>query len=182
MRKVTLVGGLLALGLLTAACGGGGDSTTATDPSDAPAASSMAPDEGSSGSTATPSAGNATMGGATVDAKKVNLGSILVDGKGMTLYLFEKDKNGKSACDGPCAEAWPPLLTDGDPQAGSSVDASKLGTTKRSDGKTQVTYNNWPVYYYVADKAPGDMTGQNVDSFGAEWYVIGSEKGEKLEK
>jgi predicted lipoprotein with Yx(FWY)xxD motif len=96
--------------------------------------------------------------------------------------LFEKDKNGKSACDGACATAWPPLLTNGDPTPGPGVNASLLGTTTRSDGTTQVTYHGWPLYYYAADKAPGDITGQNVDSFGAEWYVIGTEKGDKLEK
>jgi predicted lipoprotein with Yx(FWY)xxD motif len=100
----------------------------------------------------------------------------------MTLYLFEKDKGGKSACDGACASAWPPVLTSGKAMPGQGVKSSLLGTTTRSDGTTQVTYNNWPLYYYVADKAPGDTTGQNIDAFGAEWYVLDAAKGTKLEK
>src|SRR5258708_22445267 len=78
---------------------------------------------------------------ATVKTRTTSLGTILVDAKGRTLYLFMKDKNGKSACTGACANAWPPLLTKGKPKAAGRVSASKLGTTKRSDGTTQVTYN-----------------------------------------
>jgi predicted lipoprotein with Yx(FWY)xxD motif len=97
------------------------------------------------------------------------LGSFLVDSKGMTLYLFTNDKPNTSNCYGGCAGYWPPLLTNGAPVAGTGVNASMLGTTKRTDGTTQVTYNGWPLYYYVSDKAAGDTTGEDVQNV---WFVI----------
>jgi predicted lipoprotein with Yx(FWY)xxD motif len=109
-------------------------------------------------------------------AKNDKLGSILVGDKGMTLYLFTKDTPNTSVCYDKCATAWPPLLTTGAPAAGEGVDASKLGTTKRTDGTTQVTYNGWPLYYYVKDKAAGDVTGQDV---GSVWFVV-SAAGDKV--
>jgi predicted lipoprotein with Yx(FWY)xxD motif len=118
---------------------------------------------------------------ATVKTRNVDLGKIIVDGRSRTLYLFEKDKNGKSSCSGSCATNWPPLLTKGKPKASGSVKASKLGTTKRSDGTTQVTYGGHPLYTYVADKnKPGSTKGQELDAFGAEWYVVGT-NGKKIE-
>ena len=110
-----------------------------------------------------------------------DLGKIIVDGKSRTLYLFEKDKNGKSKCSGACATNWPPLLTKGKPKASGGVKASKLGTTKRSDGTTQVTYGGHPLYTFVADKnKPGSTKGEGLDAFGAEWYVVGT-NGKKIE-
>jgi predicted lipoprotein with Yx(FWY)xxD motif len=110
-----------------------------------------------------------------------DLGKIIVDGRSRTLYLFEKDKNGKSACSGACATNWPPLLTKGKPKASGGVKASKLGTTKRSDGTTQVTYGGHPLYTFVADKnKPGSTKGEGLDAFGAEWYVVGT-NGKKIE-
>ena len=104
------------------------------------------------------------------------LGSFLVDDKGMTLYLFTKDTPNTSNCYDKCATAWPPLLTTGNPVAGSGADASMLGTTTRTDGTTQVTYNGWPLYYYEKDKAPGDVVGQDV---GNVWFVV-SPAGEQV--
>jgi predicted lipoprotein with Yx(FWY)xxD motif len=98
-----------------------------------------------------------------------SLGSFLVDSKGMTLYLYTQDTPNTSNCYGSCASYWPPLLTTGAPSAGAGLTASMLGTTKRTDGTTQVTYNGWPLYYYVSDKAAGDTTGENVQ---AVWFVI----------
>jgi predicted lipoprotein with Yx(FWY)xxD motif len=110
-----------------------------------------------------------------------DLGKIVVDGRSRTLYLFEKDKNGKSRCSGACATNWPPLLTKGKPKAGAGVKVSKLGTTKRADGTTQVTYGGHPLYTFVADKnKPGSTKGQELDAFGAEWYVVGP-NGKKVE-
>jgi predicted lipoprotein with Yx(FWY)xxD motif len=100
------------------------------------------------------------------------LGRILVDGRGMTLYLFEKDTGMKSTCDGSCAKFWPPVTTTGAAKAGSGLDAGKLGTTARSDGETEVTYNGHPLYYYAGDKQPGDTTGEGLNAFGALWYVL----------
>jgi predicted lipoprotein with Yx(FWY)xxD motif len=100
------------------------------------------------------------------------LGRILVDSKGITLYDFPPDKGTTSVCYGACAALWPPLLTDGKPIAGPGVRTSLLGTTKRSDGKLEVTYGGHPLYYFVPDRKPGQTTGQGVDQFGGPWWVI----------
>jgi predicted lipoprotein with Yx(FWY)xxD motif len=117
-------------------------------------------------------AGGTQTGGAKVSVAKSPLGRILVDSKGITLYDFVKDKGTTSACYGACAALWPPLTTKGKPVAGRGVRASLLGTTKRKDGKLEVTYNGHPLYYFVTDKKPGQTTGQGVDQFGAPWWVI----------
>ena len=97
------------------------------------------------------------------------LGSFLVDLKGMTLYVYTKDTPNTSTCYGGCASYWPPLLTNGAPVAGMGLTASMLGTTTRTDGTTQVTFNGWPLYYFVSDKAAGDTNGQGTKNV---WYVI----------
>ncbi len=128
----------------------------------------------------TPSADTATpqaMGASVMLAKNEKLGDILVDAKGMTLYLYTKDTRNTSNCYDKCATNWPPLLTEGKPAAGNGVDASLLGTTERKDGKLQVTYNGWPLYYWIKDQKPGDATGQDV---GGVWYVLNA-KGEEVE-
>lgn len=115
-----------------------------------------------------PAAGS--NGSAVVNvAQNSTLGSFLVDSKGMTLYIYLKDTPNTSNCSGACVGYWPPLLTTGAPAAGTGVTASMLGSTKRSDGTTQVTYNGWPLYYYVGDKVAGDINGENVQSV---WFVI----------
>jgi predicted lipoprotein with Yx(FWY)xxD motif len=110
--------------------------------------------------------------GTTVAVAKSRLGRILVDSKGITLYDFVKDKRGASSCYGACAALWPPLITKGKPHAGHGVRASLLGTTKRKDGKLEVTYNGHPLYYFVSDRKPGQTTGQGVNQFGGPWWVI----------
>jgi predicted lipoprotein with Yx(FWY)xxD motif len=116
---------------------------------------------------------------ATVSVANAKLGQILVDGNGRTLYLFEADKSSSSTCYGACATYWPPLLTSGTPIAGTGVMASLLGTTKRTDGTTEVTYGGHPLYYVVTDHNPGDATGQAVNNFGAAWFVVGTD-GNKI--
>jgi predicted lipoprotein with Yx(FWY)xxD motif len=116
--------------------------------------------------------GSATTGGATVAVAKTRLGSILVDGKGITLYDFVLDKRGKSACYGSCASYWPPLLTKGKPVAARGAHAALLGTTKRRDGTLEVTYAGHPLYYWIGDKKPGQTTGQGINQFGAPWWVL----------
>jgi len=101
-----------------------------------------------------------------------DLGKVIVDSEGMTLYDFHKDKGGKPACYGACAKGWPPLLTEGKPQAGEGAMASKLGTVERTDGTMQVTYAGHPLYTFVEDKKPGEANGNDVDAFGAEWYAL----------
>ncbi|MFI6566144.1 hypothetical protein [Streptomyces sp. NPDC050534] len=110
-----------------------------------------------------------------------NLGTILVDGKGRTLYLFEADKSTTSTCNGSCAAAWPPLLTSGTPSTGGSAQSKLVGTSKRSDGTTQVTYHGHPVYGYAGDSKPGDTNGQALNQFGAAWYVLDA-GGNKVDK
>jgi predicted lipoprotein with Yx(FWY)xxD motif len=105
-------------------------------------------------------------------ASTPKLGRVIVDSKGFTLYDFRKDKGTASSCYGGCAQVWPPLLSEGKPQAGEGAIASKLGTTKRKDGTTQVTYAGHPLYTYVTDTKPGDTTGNGSSSFGALWYAL----------
>jgi predicted lipoprotein with Yx(FWY)xxD motif len=135
----------------------------------------------SSGASPPASSPGTTAAGATVAVKSSKLGGILVDGAGRTLYLFEKDKGTTSSCYGACAGGWPPYTATGAPQAGSGASASLLGTTTRTDGKTEVTYHGHPLYYFAGDRKPGDTNGQGLNAFGAEWYVL-SAAGDKLEK
>lgn len=102
-------------------------------------------------------------------ASSAELGTFLVDEDGMTLYLFTKDSPGVTTCFDACLQAWPPLLTNGEPRADDGVTASKLGTITRDDGSIQVTYNGLPLYYYITDVKPGDTTGQGV---GGVWFVV----------
>lgn len=108
------------------------------------------------------------------------LGDYLTDAHGNTLYLFEKDEKGMSTCYDKCARAWPPLITDSSVSAGKGVDADRLSTTSREDGTKQVTYGGWPLYRFVKDDEPGDIYGQEVNGFGAEWYAV-SPGGTKAE-
>lgn len=105
-------------------------------------------------------------------ASNSKLGQILVDGTGMTVYLFVADTGSVSTCYTSCVQIWPPVVTMGAPQAGTGATASLLGTSKRTDGNTQVTYAGHPLYYFVQDKKAGDATGQGVNGFGAPWWVL----------
>ncbi|MDN5863847.1 MAG: hypothetical protein L0I62_01315 [Gammaproteobacteria bacterium] len=106
-------------------------------------------------------------------ATQTPYGSYLVDAAGISLYLFKADsRGGKSTCYDRCAEVWPPLLSDGEPEAGGQAKAGLLGTIERRNGSTQVTYNGWPLYYYAPDDEAGDTKGQDVHGFGAEWYLV----------
>ena len=124
----------------------------------------------STGASQTPTPASAATVAAASNAK---LGTILVDGSGRTLYLFEADRGTSSTCYNACATYWPPLLTNGAPVAGTGVNPALLGTTKRTDGTIEVTYGGHPLYYVVTDHNPGDASGQGVDNFGAAWDVVG---------
>jgi predicted lipoprotein with Yx(FWY)xxD motif len=119
-------------------------------------------------------------GAATIKTRSSSLGRILVNGHGRTLYLFKKDRNGRSACYAQCATFWPPLLTSGKPHAGTGAKASLLGTTKRKNGARQVTYAGHPLYRYKLDTKPGQTKGEESTQFGAKWYVL-SPAGKKIE-
>jgi predicted lipoprotein with Yx(FWY)xxD motif len=118
---------------------------------------------------------------ATLGVANENVGKILVDSKGRTLYLFERDAGTKSACTGACAVEWPPLRATGKPTVGSGADASVVATSTRSDGKPQVTYNGHPLYLFSADQKAGDTNGQGVNAFGGLWYVLSS-SGDEITK
>jgi predicted lipoprotein with Yx(FWY)xxD motif len=120
-------------------------------------------------------------GRATVKTHSSSLGKILVDAKGRTLYLFEKDKTHRSTCYGQCAKFWPPLLTKGKPLAGSGAKSALLGTTRRTNGSVQVTYAGHPVYRFLEDASPGQTKGEGLKFFGGEWYVV-SPAGKKIDK
>ena len=137
MRTLQTVLALGGLAVLLAACGGSDTASTEEDD------------------------------GVTVATAEHEPGEVLVDGDGMTLYLFDSDPEGESVCTDGCAETWPPLL--GAPMAGSGVDAGLLGTIERPDGTTQATYAGHPLYHYAPDEAPGDVTGQGV---GEVWWVL----------
>jgi predicted lipoprotein with Yx(FWY)xxD motif len=150
-QKKWLAGGAAAVTLVIAGCGGASGSGTS------------APKAGAS---------NAS-GGAPVDVvSDKKLGKIIVDPNGRTLYDFVIDKGTMSVCYGACASLWPPYLTKGAPKAGAGASASLLGTTKRRDGSTEVTYAGHPLYYYAPDQKRGQITGQALNQFGAPWYAL----------
>jgi predicted lipoprotein with Yx(FWY)xxD motif len=111
----------------------------------------------------------AALTGTKVTLHKTNHGKVLATSTGRTLYLYTPDGKNKSNCTGSCAANWPPLMTKGKPVAGAGVKQALLGTTKRSNGKLQVTYNGHPLYTYIGDMGPGQATGWGTDGI---WYVV----------
>jgi predicted lipoprotein with Yx(FWY)xxD motif len=159
-RLFSLAAVAVAGALVLAACGGSSTST-------------------SSGSGSTPSYGAPTTstpnrsGAASVlSTKSSSLGTFLVDSNGRALYLWDADHGSKSTCSGACAQAWPPLTTTATPKASGAVKASLLGTTKRADGTSEVTYAGHPLYTFAGDTQAGQTTGQGSNGFGAPWWVI----------
>ena len=110
-------------------------------------------------------------GDAVVAIASTDLGDVVVDAEGMTLYMFDNDTQSgdTSSCTGQCLEQWPPLFTESDAPTGSADITGELGTIESPDGKLQVTLNGWPLYYWVNDKAAGETTGQAV---GGVWWVL----------
>jgi predicted lipoprotein with Yx(FWY)xxD motif len=117
----------------------------------------------------------------SVSSESSKLGRILVDAHGRTLYLFEKDKRGRSSCSGACAAYWPPLVTRGKPLASGGVKQSLLGFIRRANGTRQVTYAGHPLYRYAGDAHAGSTAGEGLQDFGAGWYVV-SRAGKKIER
>ncbi len=126
-------------------------------------------------------AGNAKQSSATISLHSTKLGPVLVNSKGHTIYLFMKDRSGKSSCAGQCAQFWPPLVAHGKPTVGNGLKASLVRLTKRSDGKMQVTYNRHPLYTFSQDKRAGQTNGQGFSAFGARWFTV-SAKGKPVLK
>jgi predicted lipoprotein with Yx(FWY)xxD motif len=167
-RKITVLiaaAAPLAIVLIAAGCGG--------------SASGGSYSSGPYGSAVAASAPTRTAA-AKVGVGSTQLGRIVVDSKGRTLCLFEKDTNRRSACYGQCASYWPPLLTHGKPVARGGAKQSLLGTTRRANGSRQVTYAGHPLYRYVGDQKPGQTTGEGSQLFGAGWDAL-SPAGKKIE-
>jgi len=173
-RLVTL-SVLTSLSLLVAGCGksssssGTAGTSTSTVQTESEASATTGGTTGTSGT-----GGTAPQGPAIVTVKRnATYGNILAGGgKKLTLYMFASDHGKVSTCYGACATVWPPLTTTGSPKAQGGAEASKLGTIKRTDGTTQVTYAGHPLYYYTPDTTEEDATGQGSTSFGALWWVI----------
>src|SRR5581483_2589820 len=109
---------------------------------------------------------------ATLKVEKTKIGKVVANSQLHTLYMFRKDKGTTSECYGTCAKFWPPLLTTGTPKAGPGIKASLIGTTKRKDGKLQVTYKGHPLYSFAEDKKPAQTLGEGSKAFGAGWYAL----------
>lgn len=167
LRRTAL---LLATGTLaaTALAACGDDADDSGDPYD-----DTSPDTTTSAPT-TPTETDSTPAGdaETITTAESDLGTYLTDDEGLALYLWEADTGGESTCTDACAEAWPPVVTEGEPQADGDVEAELLGTVEREDGSTQVTYDGQPLYYFVQDTAEGDTNGQGSDGFGALWWLV----------
>jgi predicted lipoprotein with Yx(FWY)xxD motif len=155
----TRLAALAAIPLLVAACGGSSSTTSSTS-------------SGSAGATTAAAASSTAHTAAELTVSSTKFGKALTDAKGSTLYLFQPDTTSKSTCYGSCATYWPPLITHGAPLATGGLDKSKLGTTTRSDGSLQVTYDGHPLYYYVGDKSRGAVTGQDVNANGGLWFLV----------
>ena len=158
---ISLAGaGIVALGSVALAACGSGSGTAVQSPVYG----------GSARTTSQQSTSQTTSG--KVGTASTSLGTVLVDSQGRTLYLFKADQGTKSACSGACASAWPPLRVGGNPTVGGGATASRVGTTERSDGKPEVTYNGHPLYTYTGDSKPGDVNGQGLTAFGAAWFAL----------
>ena len=155
MKKL-IAGGAVVTALIISGCGGASGSGHS-----APKAPATSPGTTGAG-------GGAPLSVAT-DPK---LGKIIVDAKGRTLYDFVIDKGTMSVCYGACASLWPPYTTNAKPVAGAGVSAALIGTAKRKDGSSEVTYAGHPLYYYAPDQKRGQITGQALDQFGAPWYAL----------
>jgi predicted lipoprotein with Yx(FWY)xxD motif len=163
--KLRIAGGLAAaaLAVLLAGC-------------TAPAAEEPAEDEGTSVETEAPDTGS-EYSDALLTTADSDLGEIVVDGEGMTVYMFDNDTQGgdASTCEGECAANWPAVTTDSDDPAVDGV-TGEVGTITGVDGETQVTLNGWPLYYFAGDSAAGDVNGQGVNGV---WWVL-TPDGEKV--
>jgi len=167
---------MLLFALLVAACGPAPTDVPTLLPTDPPVTEPPVVTEPPAATAGVPVTGAATVNVAEVGT----FGQALVDAEGRSLYLFTNDtqNSGASSCTGECLVNWPPLFTGGAPVAGEGVDAAMLSTIALPDGTMQVTYNGWPLYYYIDDAAAGDASGQGV---GGVWFLV-SPTGEMIEQ
>jgi predicted lipoprotein with Yx(FWY)xxD motif len=155
---------LAVLAISVSGCGGGDDTASGEAASQTSAPSTTTTDTTSD----RPKKG---AWGVAFGAEGEELGIIIYDLSGHTLYTFEKDKGSTSTCYGACAKTWPPALTEGKARAGGEALPAKVGTTKRKDGTVQLTYAGHPLYRYSRDGS-GEVNGNDIESFGGEWYAI----------
>lgn len=180
MRKQTAsIISAVGIALVAGACSSG---TTSSSPAITRPASSSPAATPATTQASSPAATGQASGTATVSLASISgiPGKALVGSNGHTVYLFEADKSGTSACSGACAAVWPPLTVSGTPKAGSGVSQALLGTIKRSDGTMQLAYHGHPLYYFAPDTAAGTARGQGLNSFGAKWYVVNA-SGNKID-
>jgi predicted lipoprotein with Yx(FWY)xxD motif len=166
---------MTALALVAAGCGSDSSSGTGGPYGGGETSSSTGGAYGGKGGAATtqPAAAKPSEGVATVTVASVpKLGKVIVDSDGFTLYDFHKDKGTTSSCYGACAGVWPPLTTGSEAKAGGGVSASMLGTTERKDGTTQVTFAGHPLYTYTGDSKAGEANGNDITTYGGEWYAL----------
>jgi predicted lipoprotein with Yx(FWY)xxD motif len=156
--------------IFTAACSSGSGGAGAAPAS--PSTTSGTPATSAGSVAAAVRHSTTTSGVATIAVADSDLGQVLVNSQGRTLYLFKKDTGMTSTCSGACATAWPPLLVTAQPTPGTGANAALLGTARRSDGGTQVTYNGHPVYLFIKDHKAGDTNGQGRNAFGASWFAV----------
>lgn len=158
----------LLLVLLLTACGGTPTATEATAPtSPTTAASSTTPTPTPTASPSKPPPARGTE----IAAATSDFGTILFDARGQAIYIWEVESTSEAECYDDCAVLWPPVLTDGAPVAGAGVRGALLGTTERSDGTVQVTYNGHPLYFY-AHEGPGEVECHNIATHGGLWWVV----------
>jgi predicted lipoprotein with Yx(FWY)xxD motif len=170
---------LMAAALALVACGGDDDDesppaaepTASAQPEDSGDTSDKGGGAGGGGKASTGGGGGGSAPGTTIEVSDSDYGPILFDSRDQAIYLFDKEEGERSECYGACAEAWPPVLTEGDPQAAGETDSKLLGTIERDDGTTQVTYGGHPLYFY-AHEGPGQVLCHNVEEFGGLWLVV----------
>jgi predicted lipoprotein with Yx(FWY)xxD motif len=168
-----LLSAVVAAALAVAGCGGDDDDGDGGGSGGGYGAASPATTTAEENATAseTAAAAGRAPAGTAIKVAGSDYGRILFDGSDQAIYLFEKERSARSECYGECAEAWPPVLTGGQPVARGGAQQSLLGTTEREDGTTQVTYDGHPLYYYV-DDPKGEVLCQNVFEFGGLWLVV----------
>src|SRR5688572_12741083 len=191
MNYKTILGALFVMALIVTACAPAPTQApvltteptdvSTTEPTEPPVATDTEAAATDPATVETATVSVPVTGEATVNvSESADFGPILVDGEGLSLYLFTNDTkdSGESTCTGECLVEWPALATDGSPVAGAGVDGTLLSTITRDDGSLQVAYNGWPLYYFHEDAAAGDTNGQGL---GGVWFLV-SPEGEAIEQ